>query len=55
LSDSPTEFPNVLVEGAFMSNPEDEILLMDENFRQKIAEAVYKGLVKFLKECKKDK
>jgi len=45
-----TDMLNVLVEGAFMSNPEDEMLLMDDVFLDKLARAVFKGLEEF---CRK--
>ena len=44
-----TQMPNVLVETAFLSNPEDEILLLDDGFRKKVAEQVVKGLEEFVK------
>lgn len=44
---APIEFPNVLVETAFISNPEEEILLTDEEFQHKIADAVISGLEQF--------
>ncbi|WP_020402508.1 N-acetylmuramoyl-L-alanine amidase [Gracilimonas tropica] len=44
---APIEFPNVLVETAFISNPEEEMLLMDPDFQQKIAEQIVKGLEEF--------
>jgi len=40
--------PNVLVESAFMSNPEDEMLLLDDNFRIRIASQITKGLEEFV-------
>ncbi|HTR82293.1 MAG TPA: N-acetylmuramoyl-L-alanine amidase [Bacteroidota bacterium] len=43
-----TQVPNVLVETAFMSNPEDEILLLDDHFREKIAEQIMRGLEEFV-------
>lgn len=43
----PIEFPNVLVETAFLSNPEEEILLTDTEFQSKIAEEIVKGLEQF--------
>lgn len=43
----PIEFPNVLVETAFLSNPEEEILLTDSEFQSKIAEEIVKGLEQF--------
>ncbi len=49
---SPTEIPNVLVETAFMSNPEDEIKLMSNRFKNRIAEKIILGVQDFLKKCK---
>jgi N-acetylmuramoyl-L-alanine amidase len=51
LLNSPTELPNVLVEQAFMSNPEDEMKLLDDEFRQKIAEKIVDGVDDFLDAC----
>lgn len=48
---SPTELPNVLVEQAFMSNPEDEMKLMDDDFRKELAEKIVKGVEDFLEYC----
>lgn len=45
---APTQLPNVLVETAFMSNPEDEMLLLDDNFRIRIAAQIVKGLQEFV-------
>jgi N-acetylmuramoyl-L-alanine amidase len=45
----PTQFPNVLVETAFLSNPEDEMKLIDPEFRKKIAEKIVEGLEEFVK------
>jgi N-acetylmuramoyl-L-alanine amidase len=39
-----TQMTSFLVEQAFMSNPEDEALLMDQEFRKKIAQAIFNGL-----------
>ena len=44
----PTQFPNVLVETAFLSNPEDEMKLIDPEFRKKIAEKIISGLEEFV-------
>ena len=44
-----TQLPNVLVETAFFSNPEDEMLLLDDEFRKKAAEQIAKGLEEFVK------
>ena len=40
----PTDYPNLLVEGPFLSNPTDEALATDPSFRQKMAKAIWKGL-----------
>lgn len=42
-----TDMLNILVEGAFMSHPEDEMLLADEAFLSKLARAVFNGLEEF--------
>ena len=44
----PTQFPNALVETAFMSNPEDEMLLLDPAFRRNAAVKIADGLEDFL-------
>jgi N-acetylmuramoyl-L-alanine amidase len=49
---APTDFPNTLIEMAFMSNPEDEMLLLDQTFRDKIVKGVMSGLKRYLKLCK---
>ncbi len=41
--------PAVLVEVAFISNPDEEKRLTDEKFQDTVVAAVYRGLVKFLK------
>ena len=48
----PTEFNSSLVEVAFLSNAEDEKLILDETFRKKVATQVYKGMKDFLKKVK---
>ncbi|HLA23973.1 MAG TPA: N-acetylmuramoyl-L-alanine amidase family protein [bacterium] len=40
--------PSVLVEAAFISNAEDEARLRDAAFRQRIAGAIHKGVMRFL-------
>jgi N-acetylmuramoyl-L-alanine amidase len=42
-----TYMPSVLVETAFISNPEEEKLLNKSSFRQKIAEAICRGILDF--------
>lgn len=44
-----TQVPNVLVETSFLSHPEDEMLLLDDGFRKRIAEQITMGLEKFVK------
>ena len=50
LLNSPTEYPNSLVEIAFLSNPEDEQRILNEKFHKQTADKIYKGIVKWLKE-----
>jgi len=45
---SPIEYPNALVETLFLSNPEDEMKILDENFQQQIAEKIVQGIKDFL-------
>jgi len=40
--------PSVLVECGFLSNPNEEKLLMDEEYQKRIALAIYNGIVKYL-------
>lgn len=41
--------PAVLVEVAFISNPEEERKLLTEEFQNNVAQAIYRGLVNFLR------
>jgi N-acetylmuramoyl-L-alanine amidase len=50
---SPIEYPNALVETLFISNPEDEMKILDENFQQLMAEKIVQGIKDFLEGCKK--
>jgi len=43
-----TYVPSILVETAFLSNPEEEALLRSSSFQVKAGEAVAKGIIKFL-------
>jgi len=45
----------ILVEAAFLSHPEEEALLAQEDFRDKIAEAIFQGLQDFLRETAGEK
>ena len=40
-----------LVETAFVSNPEDEMKLMDDEFRKEVAERIVEGVQEFLDYC----
>jgi N-acetylmuramoyl-L-alanine amidase len=48
-----TEFPNVLVETLFISNPEDEANVLDPAYRKQMADAIVKGINDWLEICKK--
>lgn len=43
-----TEFPGVLVEIGFITNPEDNKLLKDERYKMKVAFAIKKGIMEYL-------
>lgn len=52
---SPTEYPNALVETLFLSNPEEEALIMDPAFQQKMAEKMLAGIKDFLQNIEANK
>jgi N-acetylmuramoyl-L-alanine amidase len=43
-----TDMPSILAEVGFISNPEEERLLKKEAYRQKIAEALFEGVKRFV-------
>jgi len=45
----PTEYPNCLVEVAFLSNKEDEQKILDPDFHKAVAKKIYKGIKDWLK------
>ena len=45
----PTEYPNCLVEVAFLSNAEDEKRILDPKFHRAVAKQIYKGIKDWLK------
>ncbi|MFN0083241.1 MAG: N-acetylmuramoyl-L-alanine amidase [Ferruginibacter sp.] len=45
---SPTEYPNALVETLFLSNPAEEELILDAAFQQKMADKIVAGIKDFL-------
>jgi len=47
-----TDFPNSLVEIAFLSNPNDERLILSSKFHDAVAKKIYQGIVDFLKQIK---
>jgi len=48
----PTDYPNALVEVAFLSNPEDEKKILNPKFRKAVAQKIYLGIVDWLKQIK---
>ncbi len=49
----PTEYPNCLVEVAFLSNPEDEKRILDPKFHKAVALKIQAGIQDWLKSLKK--
>jgi len=45
----PTDYPSCLVEVAFLSNTEDEKMILDPKFRYKVANQVYLGIKDWMK------
>ncbi len=50
-----TQMPAVLAEVSFVSSPADEDKLQSEDYRQQIAEALYKGVAKYEADAKPSK
>ena len=48
----PTEYPNCLVEVAFLSNADDEKRILDEDFHKDVAKKIYKGIKDWLKQVR---
>ena len=48
----PTDYPNALVEVAFLSNPEDEKKILKPAFRKLVAQKIYLGILDWLKQAK---
>jgi len=48
----PTDYPNCLVEIAFLSNEEDEKRIMDPKFQKQTVKQIYKGIRDWLKNVK---
>lgn len=49
---SPTEYPNALIETLFLSNPAEEMKMLDESFQEQMAENIVDGIKEFLESCK---
>ena len=49
---SPIEYPNALLEGLFLSNPEEEMKILDPLFQQKTVDKIVAGIKDFLNSCK---
>ncbi len=45
----PTEYPNCLLEVAFLSNPQDEKKILDPRFHKMVAQKIYLGISDWLK------
>jgi N-acetylmuramoyl-L-alanine amidase len=50
----PTDYPNCLVEVAFLSNRDDEQLILDPQFHKAVARQITEGIRNWLKACEKD-
>ncbi|MBX2920761.1 MAG: N-acetylmuramoyl-L-alanine amidase [Chitinophagaceae bacterium] len=48
----PTDYPNCLVEAAFLSNLEDEKRILDPKFHAAVAQKIYLGIIDWLKKIK---
>ena len=45
----PTEFPAVLIEAAYMMHPDEERLLIDDEFLRILSRGIVKGLQEYFK------
>ena len=43
-----TEVPTIIVECGFLSNPEDAMNLCDEEYQNKVSEAICKGILEII-------
>ena len=50
----PTDYPNCLVEVAFLSNKDDEQRILDPEFHKAVATQIVEGIKEWLKSCKKE-
>jgi len=49
---SPTEYPNALIETLFLSNLDEEAKILDEKFQQQMVDKIVAGIKDFLNGCK---
>lgn len=49
---SPTEYPNCLIETLFISNPAEEALMLEEGFQEQMAQKILLGIKDFLSHIK---
>jgi len=47
--------PAVLVEAGFLSNPDERRLLMDKDYQEKVADAIYKGILRYFTDERKER
>ena len=50
----PTDYPNCLLEVAFLSNRDDEKLILSPEFHKQVAKQVVEGIKDWLKSCKEE-
>ena len=43
-----TDYPGVLIEVGFLTNPEENKLLREDEYQRQIARAIKKGILKYL-------
>ena len=46
-----SNYPSIICECGFLSNPDDEALLISEEYQEKIAYAIFKGAISYLSEA----
>jgi N-acetylmuramoyl-L-alanine amidase len=46
-----TDYPSIIAECGFLSNPEDEALLITDEYQDSIAYTIFKGIVGYLAQC----
>ena len=46
-----TPYPSIICECGFLSNPEDEKLLLTDEYQEKISYAIFKGVISYLSEA----